>query len=67
MEKHCVYVFKKGSRKNDRCSKKTFGTTCFCNTHLKIITKNDVYIPPNDLNTSDNCLWSPQEINIPHR
>ena len=67
MDTYCVYVFKKGSRKNEKCISKTFETNCYCKKHLRSIKQNDVYIPPIDINTSDNCLWSPQEVNIPDR
>lgn len=69
MKHGCIYVFKKGSQKNQMCMGITINNSEYCKKHLEYILltidKKDTYKPPNNPTTSDNCLWSPQEINIP--
>ena len=67
----CEYVFKKGIKRGKVCGVKCKGDLKFCSKHYKPIEEVsqeiDTYTPEVAVNTSDDCLWSPQEINVPLR
>lgn len=63
----CEYVFQRGNKKGSRCTVKCRGDNKMCYQHSKQLLSKEpiVYIPEVSKHRSDNCYWTPEEINIP--